>query len=254
LNTWLYRAGYLNFTKRRYLANMITFARKHDPFNLGKRLVGKMIKSPTALMKLSGKTTHNLINWRKTQAFSIGGLIWGNMYCSDDQLLIKIIEELESWKESPTSKKIIQRIYKKEEIFSGPLVESFPNIFLEPNQGYAFHTPLIKDMKMFHRANVHRHDRVGTHDRDGIILIKGKNVKQRRNVRASIIDLAPTILALLELPVPTYMDGRALEDFFAEGLKVNIQEMRYARRGFDHKGMDVDSQEIEKRLRDLGYL
>jgi hypothetical protein len=56
----------------------------------------------------------------------------------------------------------------------------------------------------------------GTHERapDGFVLAFGPNVAPGRPPRASVVDLAPTILYFLGLPVGRDMDGFARIDLF----------------------------------------
>lgn len=56
----------------------------------------------------------------------------------------------------------------------------------------------------------------GTHERapDGFVLAVGANVAPGRPPRASVVDLAPTILYFLGLPVGRDMDGFARIDLF----------------------------------------
>jgi len=58
----------------------------------------------------------------------------------------------------------------------------------------------------------------GTHERapDGFMLVVGSDVKPGRYPRASIVDLAPTVLYFLGLPVGRDMDGFARTDLFVK--------------------------------------
>ena len=60
----------------------------------------------------------------------------------------------------------------------------------------------------------------GTHERapDGFMLVAGAGVKPGRYARASIVDLAPTILYYFGLPVGRDMDGFARTDMFQRTL------------------------------------
>lgn len=60
-------------------------------------------------------------------------------------------------------------------------------------------------------------DRIGTHERapDGFLLAFGTDVRQGRYPRASLLDVAPTVLYFFGLPVPRDMDGFARTDIFA---------------------------------------
>jgi predicted AlkP superfamily phosphohydrolase/phosphomutase len=59
-------------------------------------------------------------------------------------------------------------------------------------------------------------DQSGTHERapDGFLLVFGTDVAPGRYSRASLVDVAPTILYVFGLPVPRDMDGFARTDIF----------------------------------------
>jgi hypothetical protein len=56
----------------------------------------------------------------------------------------------------------------------------------------------------------------GTHERapDGFLLAYGTHVQPGRRQRGSIVDVAPTVLYYLGLPVGRDMDGYARADLF----------------------------------------
>ena len=60
----------------------------------------------------------------------------------------------------------------------------------------------------------------GSHERapDGFLLAYGTAVQPGRHPRASIVDLAPTVLYYLGLPVGRDMDGYARTDLFQRSL------------------------------------
>ncbi len=57
------------------------------------------------------------------------------------------------------------------------------------------------------------------HDMRGIFLVSGKDIR-KGNVSCHICDIAPTILHILGLPVPTSMDGEVVTDMFEETSKM----------------------------------
>ena len=59
----------------------------------------------------------------------------------------------------------------------------------------------------------------GTHERapDGFMLIKGASVEPGRRQRGSIVDVTPTLLYFLGLPIARDMDGFARADLFTKG-------------------------------------
>lgn len=97
--------------------------------------------------------------------------------------------------------RIIDQIYEKEEIFTGPLLESAPDLCLIPIKGYdlkgAVNKTVLYDRDVF----------TGMHTRDDALFWIGS--KAARDGDATIYDVAPTILAALGAePVPA-MDGRS---------------------------------------------
>ena len=56
------------------------------------------------------------------------------------------------------------------------------------------------------------------HRLEGTIILRGPGIRRGvRLERASVFDVAPTILALLDLPVPLDMEGRVLWDAMTDG-------------------------------------
>ena len=52
----------------------------------------------------------------------------------------------------------------------------------------------------------------GSHRINGIFIMKGKDIKENATIEnAEIIDIAPTILYLMGLPIPPDMDGKVLD-------------------------------------------
>lgn len=257
LNTWLFKNGHLRFTYMRLFADVLTALRKFKFLsNLIKKILIILMRRPTQIAEFSGKASSKFINWDKSKAFSANGSIWGNFYCNNKETTLKICKELERWHDPLNKRKIVKNIYRREEVFSGPYLNNLPEIFLEPNEGYAFCTPLIKSMRMFQRPSLSRYERVGTHDLNGILLVKGSNIiKNKYDIQADIIDLAPTILGILGLSVPQYMDGRVLNEIFAIQPAIHKDEKpMFCNNSIAKLYSQSDRKEIEKRLRELGYL
>ena len=86
----------------------------------------------------------------------------------------------------------------------------------------------------------------------------GKGVRSGEHVTgAGLEDIAPTILYMLGLPVPTSMDGRILQDVLTDDFRASHEVRRSDDDGAIEAGSDLgrdDEEEIEERLRGLGYL
>ncbi len=99
----------------------------------------------------------------------------------------------------------------------------------------------------------------GDHRKEGIIVVAGDHVKKGVRVDgASIVDVTPTILYLLGLPVADDMDGRVIEAFFETPLPRPIERIAsYEHGGAKKPEAPITSpidEEIRDQLKALGYL
>jgi hypothetical protein len=103
----------------------------------------------------------------------------------------------------------------------------------------------------------------GNHSLHGILLLRGPHVKQNYEISgASLLDVTPTILALLGRPVGKDMDGRVLADAidpeFLRHRPVQFIESYDQLLGKHGNAPVEDSQvgleEVKERLRALGYV
>ena len=63
----------------------------------------------------------------------------------------------------------------------------------------------------------------GYHDQAGVLIMAGPGVRAGASIgECSTLDIAPTLLTLLGLPIPPYMTGRVLE----EALESDVRPIR----------------------------
>jgi hypothetical protein len=93
---------------------------------------------------------------------------------------------------------------------------------------------------------------------DRVLVIHGPGVRSGYIlVEARLIDLTSTIPAVLNVPIPTDMDGGVLTDFtwdFRAGMRICYKAPQPE---LEHKAADLSEQEeseILERLRGLGYV
>ena len=90
-------------------------------------------------------------------------------------------------------------------------------------------------------------------------MAMGKDIRAGVKLRrASIMDIAPTLLHDLQMPIPSDMDGRVLEEIFNQDFlrRVPISYVD-SLSGKPPKDTDYTAEEeqaIIRRLQDLGYL
>lgn len=278
INNLLEKWGYL---KRVEPSPSLPRGAKHSLFKPGfalwnklsshiRRQIGNRIPASISayLRELKHKSLrrHQLIDWSKTQAFSFGymGRIYihtkekyphGTVSAVDGyaKLREEIIGKLKSLQDPHTGQDIIDKVFRKEEIYTGDQFHNAPDIvFIPSNYEYMFFGDFGADWYNLPR------NRVADHDREGILIMRGKDIRQVRSVKAEAVDIVPTLLYLNDLPLLPDMDGHVLQEALVEEL-VSRREIRTEKYVLRKNDVDTllkedDQQEIEKRLRDMGYL
>jgi arylsulfatase A-like enzyme len=99
----------------------------------------------------------------------------------------------------------------------------------------------------------------GDHRKEGILVAAGDSIRKGARVDgASIVDVTPTILYLLGLPVGDDMDGRVIEALFDTPPPRPIERIASYERGGKKKPEAPITSPIDEEIRDqlkaLGYL
>jgi predicted AlkP superfamily phosphohydrolase/phosphomutase len=200
LNTWLVKNGFMSLE---------TFAELADQ-NLA-NLFSQGLFWPN-------------VNWAGTEAYALGlGGIYLNLAGREAQGIVsegreyeevrnRIIKGLKELKDPETGEKVIRNVYKREDIYSGPYFSQTPDLVVGFNDGYrvSWQTSLGGIPEKVIEENRKKwsgdHCSFDPEITKGILLINRK----ARIENPNIIDLAPTILRLFDLPVPENIDGKVL--------------------------------------------
>jgi arylsulfatase A-like enzyme len=98
----------------------------------------------------------------------------------------------------------------------------------------------------------------GDHRNDGILIVAGPPIKASHTLSAArLIDLAPTLLYLLGVPVPGDMDGQLLWEAITEQYRAEhpVQYQKPASAANPAAQLSQSEEELlARRLRDLGYM
>ena len=217
--------------------------------------------------KLQKSDEHGLgipIDWEKTRAFmpfqSCTGFVYVNLkgrqphgsVNSADFARVRdeVLEALKSYRDPQTDEGYFDGVEAMDEAHGWRSELLLPDIFVQPHAGIEF----VRRAKRGEITYPTKRPYAGLHDPDGLYILDGAGVRHRADAHAHIVDLAPTVLAALGQPVPSYMEGRALSECFETPL--TVQSIPFA---WDAKEAgDAYSAEgaaaVEKRLADLGYL
>jgi predicted AlkP superfamily phosphohydrolase/phosphomutase len=155
---------------------------------------------------------------------------------------------------------LVLQAVRREDIFSGSAVESFPDVFLILDPDY------IGAGSLAGRSLVEGHHslRPGEHRRNGIFVASGCGIENREGVQdLELLDVPATILYQLGFSIPDYFDGRVLKEVFTEAHLADHPityesrpdwEETHRRRAVTFKRSQRGESQIGERLRGLGYL
>jgi len=100
--------------------------------------------------------------------------------------------------------------------------------------------------------------RSGTHTLEGLFIARGPGVRVGHALDADLMDIAPTVLHLMKSDLPSESDGKVLLELFeaeAEPHRREVSRKPLFPEDLQEKAYNADEMaQIEKQLRDLGYL
>lgn len=267
LGAWLLAEGNLALDsvglKRAQLGERLIGLLKHmDVFNLRRLLITDRTNT-----NIKESVRRNIRpNWTPSLAYTPDGpAVYGRLWLSasggDQPHRQALIDRLIGITDPDTGQPVVKRVHMRQEIYHGPWVESAPHLIIEPCPGYIVASRLgTASQPIFGRMEPGKQD-VGTHTRKGIVVVTGARVRAGGSLEgAGILDLAPTVLFLLDLPIPVQMDGHvlmsALAPELAERAAPIFTEAPVLREGEDrYDGYSAaERAEVEEQLRGLGYL
>lgn len=171
-----------------------------------------------------------------------------------------LIRSLYACRDAKTGQKIVERVFKGEEVYNGKFASNGPDIIIWWKEDVVI-SGVACDMENGRSIRLTRKyvvdERTGNHTPNGIFLARGRNIRKGSGVSgAGIMDIAPTILHLMGQPVPSDMDGKVLTDALTdEFLRANPVRRAEAADARSRDGGDAgDDQKIMENLKSLGYM
>ena len=233
------------------------------------------VTNRSKLMKLANLLMLSLedVDWSRTVAFSKGnyGQIFINLRGRDEHGIVEpgaeyetvmrqVIDKLRALVDPEAHQPLIGPIWRREDLYTGPHIDEAPDIQFLPSD--MANKPLGTLDLTSNKFITPVYGNSGDHRMHGIML--GRGPELRRGARfegARIIDYAPTILHSFGVEVPSDMDGRVLEEIFAEEYLAENPVRVSKTASLDYDAPDKapamteeESEEIRARLRGLGYL
>jgi len=209
--------------------------------------------------------SYNDLHWKKSTAYATGASGgWGQIYLiggrgrNPDSLIQDIKKELREIRDQ-NQETIVEEVYEKGEIYSGDFLDEAPDLLVQFKEGYASY-PLYSDNKMISDTPL---GTTGGHHEDGILYIYGSDIREGLKLnKARIVDMAPTLLYMYNLPISKDIDGRILLEAFKPGSKILAKRPTYVEpsgsyikeRALERVYTKEEEEEIKRRLKSLGYL
>jgi len=150
---------------------------------------------------------------------------------------------------------VFPEVHKAEELYNCSRQEHpwLPDLILVPQPGLAVVRKIRGNsaVRWLPRRRIE-----GTHRLEGMLVVVGPHVVPGKLVDANIVDVAPTVLAGLGLPVPIDMEGRVLSDLFDTPMAVQYEppHKHEMAETLEEVYSAEQREQLEKRLADLGYL
>jgi predicted AlkP superfamily phosphohydrolase/phosphomutase len=179
--------------------------------------------------KLTAFWRRHRSDWGETSAFSmmadVQGWIRVNLKGRErlgivnpgkeyDDLCETIANGLKTFTDADTGKPIVQSIVRAGQVFEGDHLDMLPDIMVQwqyspVHERRAVHSPRYGTIP-FPLPGRNPDGRSGNHRYQGMLIAAGEGIKSGNISNGHILDLAPTILALLGQPVPADMEGKPL--------------------------------------------
>ena len=257
LNEFLFEKGYLQlklknrqskFNTTRITIKLLDKLRKR-PFlyanlkEIFEKFTPESIKNNISVKSMGKRKAKFLskIDWENSDFVDIGmgfGLIY--KLNGEEGDVQKLKEELERVKDPLTGEKVAE-VFLKDEIYKGDLKDA-PDIVVIPNSNTMI-TEVIRDAPTVWGPTPN--DWEGMHEKEGIFLAHGPDIREGMEIKGvKILDLAPTILYMFGVPIPTDMDGRVLKEIFKE-------DSELAKRPVIYREVVSEKEEIKEKIKKM---
>jgi predicted AlkP superfamily phosphohydrolase/phosphomutase len=222
--------------------------RRRNPRNIGARgLMGDLDWSATKAYTTSF-TSHGI--WINLVGREPSGVVTpGDEY---ESLLSEIQDALLALRDPVDGSAVLEQVIRASDVYHGPMLDHAPDLLVVPAAGFGACSgeagPHLAPLRKW----------MGSHDLDGILLAKGPGIRRGEKIsHASIMDIAPTILYLADVPIPVDVDGQVLSLFADDRLLERPPTYQQGR--FFHSGQEAiisaaEQAQLDAHLRRLGYL
>jgi hypothetical protein len=210
------------------------------------------------------------ITWPETLAYGLGeGQVWLNVRGREpegvvepgreyDEIRAALIDVLcNDWRDPETDEPVVAQVLTREEAYSGEYVFSAPDLVVTFREGFG-QSPRARDLAL-DESSVQNNVEINVQEGASAsavphasLLARGPALSIGRQASGRLIDVVPSVLYLLDLPIPQYLDGRPIEELFSDEYRERTPMLLAEHDGSSLSG--EDEEVIVGRLQALGYL
>lgn len=270
LQSWLLNAGYLNI-RPAPVAHTLAYLYQVVDRTLGRSTKQKLAALlPWARARVENASTMGTIDWARTRVYANNQIdeVWINLKGREPSGVVdpsdymslcnEMIDELQKAVDPVTGKPIVEYAWTRDQIYDGPpeLIAKAADITIRWRTDFilsGIQSPRgSSDLSLANTQPLV----TGGHRPDGILILSGPGFKPNFQLgKAFLIDLAPTILHLFGLPVPTSMDGRVLTEALSESRPITFTDTFNQPPSPNPQDYTPDQEKtIHDRLKALGYV
>jgi predicted AlkP superfamily phosphohydrolase/phosphomutase len=276
LNNWLMSKGYLTTNKKQASMNIMGHVRAA----VSGMLPNKLKYALKRRLKPSELSLFQNVDWASTLAYAegasprifinnasrnLGGTIQdGEQYGA---VRDRLISDLMGLTNPASGESIVDKVYKKEDIFKGDDLRNAPDLIVQFKKGYTnYKKGNIKDQIVLNAEEAsdflkNDADLTGDHLPNGILIMNGPSIKRGGAITdAEIVDIAPTVLYLLDTPIAENLDGKVIAECIDKAFldqhaaKVAQVSCGNTKQNEEAVYTDDEKESIRNRLQGLGYL
>jgi len=216
---------------------------------LEKFLVREQLKSRSANLIQA-------IDWTKTKAYGLGGVgsIFINLKGREPEGVVEaseyenvrgeIIRALYELKHPVTGVKVVDRVFKKEELYKGKYLQFAPDLMYIMDGLKYVQSTAIGNNKIWIDSQL-----TGGHRMEGVFMAYGRDIESGKQLNGiQIYDVTPTILHIFGIPIPKDMDGRVLTEVFEEDSELARRPVVYQEVD-EHERVKKEIKKLKKRGR-----
>jgi predicted AlkP superfamily phosphohydrolase/phosphomutase len=235
-NVWLLEHGLIALKDNMYVRQKHWFYRRGvtpewiyslmTRMGLGSHRVSRFRGKQSSVLDRLGESiflSRRHIDWSRTRAYAQGnfGQIFLNLKGRQPQGCVApadarpLLEDLKAGlmeiTHPETGKPLVERVHESEELYHGPYTHLAPDLTVVLSD-WRYRTIGLHDFTT-HQLISPAFGPTGDHRMEGVLIAAGPAFRPGASPdQASLLDVAPTLLHLLGVPVPADMDGRILTE------------------------------------------